>query len=251
MQPILITQPTQLAAIQSQAAELEAFAKGPAQSAVGRRLDYYNALSAIAGGSLNAWISDGNVIENEQANQEALNVARSLRVLDLRKAVLVPWQNADSNKMKFAMAARDVGMLESSNGLGGLWTVLAVAAGITLFLVEPGAALIGAGIYLVDAYLAYQTVEANARETLARTQENLSNAYAQAQKRGDTAQADAILAAMKTAEAAAANSNPGWMDSILGTVKDVAKGAVGGFAGAGAVLLLLFFMERGKQPEHR
>ncbi len=242
MQAVTITDPRQVAALRQQVAELEAFAKGSVQTALGRRLAYYGTIAAMAGPKLGEWISEGNVIENEQATEAARNVARSLRALDTKIAILVPWQAADSSSVKFAVAARDTGELDQS--LRGLWTVLAVAAGITLFLVDPGVVIAGAGLYLVDAYLAYKTVEEQARATLARTQENMSNALALAQKRGDTTQAAAILAAMKAATNAADNADPSWLDRILGVAKNAVAGAAGGFGAAAVVVLFLLFASR-------
>jgi len=245
MQAVTITDPRQVAALHQQVAELEAYAKGSVQTALGKRLAYYTTIAAMAGPQLSTWISEGGVLENEQATEAARNVARSLRALDIKIAVIVPWQAANSSSVKFAIATRDVGELDQS--LRGLWTVLAVAAGITLFLVEPGAAIAGAGIYLVDAYLGYKTVEANARETLARTQENMSNALALAQKRGDTTQANAILAAMQAASKAADDADPSWLDRILGVAKSVAAGAAGGFGAAAGIVLFLILASRARR----
>ncbi len=239
MDAVSITSPGQIAHLRDQAGALEAYAKGSVQNALGKRLAFYNRLCAVAGDNLPAWISDGSIAENDQATEEARNVVLSLRALDTKHAVLIPWQQSNSAELKFAIAAPDAGTLEQT--LGGLWTMLAVAAGtgITVFLVGPGIVLAGAGIYLADAFLSYKTVESRATETLARTRENLTGALMQAQKRGDTQQAAAILAALQSADAAAANANPSWMDQLIGAGKGIAAGAAGGFAAVAVLLFLL------------
>jgi hypothetical protein len=256
MRAIDISDPRQLQSIRATARELEAFAKGPAQHAVARRLAYYTRLCAMAGPSLSTWIGAASVEENQRADTDALNFARSVRLLDQRRMVLVPWQSGAGSAIRFAVASADASTLEesSSGGLGeasswGMWSILGAAAGgITLFLLAPETLIIGAGVYLADAYLSYKKAEALAAASLARTQENMSNALALAQKRGDKPQVAAILAAMQSANAAAANTNPGWMDSILGTLKK-ASGAA--FEGAGAILLVLLLVGSMQRGGHR
>jgi hypothetical protein len=240
VEAVSITSPDQVAHLRDQAGELEAYAKGAVQNALGKRLAFYNRLCAVAGDNLAAWISDGSVAENDQATLEARNVALSLRALDTRHAVLVPWQSSSSSSVKFAIASPDMGQVEPS-ALGGLWSMLAVAAGVgvTVFLLGPGITIAGAGIYLADAYLSYATVESRAKETLQRTRENLTGALLQAQKRGDKAQAAAILEALQSADAAAANANPSWLDQIIGAGKNAAAGAFGGLAAVAVLFVLL------------
>lgn len=241
---ILVSQPAQIAAIQSSASELEAYIKGPVQAAVGRRLAYYETLCSVGESKLAAWIGPADVQLNQKLDQDARNLARSLRALDEGRVVLVPWLRDGSREVQFAIVQREDAAQYSAVGLSGLWTVLGVGAALVLVVVAPELALIGAGIYLIDAYVSYKTAQVAADAALARTKENLSAALRSAQQRGDTAQVTAITQAMQAANTAAASSNPSWIDSIINAGKAAAAGAAGG---AGVLALLFFLMSRREQ----
>lgn len=218
-------------AIVDAAGELERFAKGPAAAAVGEQLAFVTALPRTSAAEL--------------VLKDARNFASSLRALDTRKVVLVPWRRENESVVRFALVRADAELAQApapSTTLQGLWEIAAVtAAGLVLWVVSPAAVLVGAGVYIVDAYAAYKLAEAKAAEGLATAQQTLSAAIAAAAARGDTKTVQALTAAMAQANRAAAASNPSWMDQILGTIRDAAAGAAGGFGAVALFLALLAF----------
>jgi hypothetical protein len=193
-------------AMTSSARELEPYARGQATLAVLRRYAYWQSLVSSAqpygGVALLAKLVGGDLVNaNDNADFAASQFASVLRGLDDGSLELVGWVESASST-DVTLAVTKAGLIARPLGFWPLVPVLVV-----------GALVVGAGVYLANAWVAMRAVEANADALRAQTQAKVTAAVAGVAAQ-DPQAAAALADALERANNAAAGVQPGLLDQL-------------------------------------
>lgn len=229
------------ASVQQGATQLHDAMHGPVAQAIAARLAFWRSLQMSAAAAagvaaspallsqlLGAQLMQANAI----ADRNASSYAKLLAGLDSGALVLVAWSAGDERSpgpLQLGIARSDV-----KPGALGQWQVLPIVVRVA------SQVAIAAGAWiLANAWTTSKELEAQASKTRADTSAKVAAAVTTLAKT-DPGRAQALADALARAQSAADQAQPGLLDQLVGSLRDLTSGVKD--SGVGLLLLGLLWM---------
>jgi hypothetical protein len=238
--PIEPANASQLPQLQAALVSLEQQMLGATALAVVRRSVFWRSLMTSASGAgmsasdVAALLGADTVQANQDADNDARGYAMLLAGLARGELVVVPWSAGTEQ----GGGAIQLGIARAGDNNLGQWALLPVIVRVAVQVV------VGVGAWVIaNAWTHANELKAKADQVRANTQAKISQAVTALAATNPQA-ATALAGALANANQAVGNAQPGWIDQILGTLRDVGAGVGSGLSSGLVWVALAWFLSR-------